>query len=100
MTVTSGVSKNDAKFIDCVDGELHSWISPLNGPWGSPTLLAHSPDSLGAFNAYQKSGQTEEFWILDVEGTRLVLVSFDTPGAPPADIAERDAIFESIRIEP
>lgn len=100
MTVTSGVSKNDAKFTDCVEGELHSWISPLNVLGGSSALLAHSSDSLGAFNAYQKIGQTEEFWVLDVEGTRLVIVSFNTPGAPPDDIAERDAMSESIHIEP
>ena len=45
-------------------------------------------------------GQTEEFWILDVEGTRLVLVKFDSPQSSAEDIAERDAIFDSIRIEP
>lgn len=91
-------SMNDAHFTGCVDGELYSWISPIND--SSPALLAHSPDSRGAFNAYQAPGQTEEFWILDVEGTRLVIVSFDSPQSPPTDIAERNAIFDSIRIEP
>jgi hypothetical protein len=104
LTVTgagdASPSKNIAKFTGCVEGELYSWISPLNDAWGSPTLLGHSPDSHGAFNAYQAPGQTEEFWILDVDGTRIVFVSFDTPGAPAEDIAARDAIFESIRIEP
>ena len=94
----ASAAKNLAKFTGCVEGELYSWISPINDR--SSGLLGHSPDSLGAFNAYQAPGQTEEFWILDVGGTRVVLVKFDTPGAPSADIAERDAIFESIRIEP
>jgi hypothetical protein len=93
------LSKNIAEFTDCVEGELHSWISPINDR--SSGLLAHSSGSpLGAFNAYQVPGQTEEFWILDVEGTRLVFVSFDTPQSPDADVAERNAIFDSIRIEP
>jgi hypothetical protein len=93
------LSKNVARFMDCVEGELHSWISPINDR--SPGLLGHSAGSpLRAFNAYQAPGQTEEFWILDVEGTRVVLVAFDSPASPAADIAERDAIFDSIRFEP
>lgn len=97
-------SKNAAKFTDCVEDELHSWISPINrlevGWPSSAGLTAYGRDSLGAFNGYQVSGQSEEFWILDVEGTRIVVVNFDTPGAPAADVAERDAMFDSIRIEP
>jgi hypothetical protein len=91
-------SKNIAKFMDCDMGEIHSWISPINDR--SSGLLGHSSPTNGEFNAYQTPGQTEEFWILDVEGTRVVLVSFDTPNAPAEDIAERDAIFDTIRIEP
>ena len=34
-------SMNDAHFTGCVDGELYSWISPIND--SSPALLAHSP---------------------------------------------------------
>jgi hypothetical protein len=103
LTVTGGgeatPSRNIAQFTDCVEGELHSWISPINDR--SPGLLGHSTSpERGSFNAYQAPGQTEEFWILDVEGTRVVLVSFDSPLSPAADIAERDAMFDSIRIEP
>ena len=72
-------------FADCLDGALHSWISPLNG---------------GAFSGYDGPGQTEEFWILDVEGTRLVLVKLDSPDTPAQDVAERDAMFDSISIQP
>jgi hypothetical protein len=83
LRVTGGT---EAQFADCVDGELHSWIAPNND--GEP------------FRGYDQPGQTEEFWILDVDGTRLVLVKLDTPGSPAQDIAERDAIFDTIRIEP
>jgi hypothetical protein len=72
-------------FAHCVDGELHSWIAPIND---------------GSFYGYNGPGDTEEFWILDVHGTRLVLVKFDAPQSPAQDIAERDAIFDSISIEP
>lgn len=75
----------DRGFADCLNGELHSWIAPIND---------------GSFSGYDGPGQTEEFWILDVEGTRLVLVRFDSALSPAEDVAERDAIFNSIRIEP
>jgi hypothetical protein len=75
----------DSGLTGCVDGRLHSWIAPVNEV---------------AFSGYDGPGQTEEFWILDVEGTRLVLVKFDSERSSPEDIAERDAIFDSIRIEP
>jgi hypothetical protein len=74
---------HDPSFPDCVDGELHSWIAPINE---------------GPFRGYDGPGQTEGFWILDVGATRLVLVKFDSPQSPAQDIAERDAIFDSIRI--
>ena len=45
-------------------------------------------------------GYREEFWILDVEGTRLMIAAEQSPGSPSEDIAERDAILDSIRIEP
>ena len=84
MRVDSG-AEDYHEFADCVDGELHSWISTNND---------------GSFYGYEEAGHTEEFWILDVEGTRLVLVKGDTPASPAQDLAERDAIFDTIRIEP
>jgi hypothetical protein len=98
------VGNNVNFFTGCVENELYSWISPLNdtaGP-GSRTsgLLGHGSDSRGAFNIYQAVGDTEELWILDVEGTRVVIAAFTPAGSPTADIAERDAMFDSIRVEP
>jgi hypothetical protein len=75
----------DSGIADCLDGELHSWIAPVNDN--------------GPFSGYDGPGQSEEFWILDVEGTRLVLVKFDSPLSAAGEIAERDAIFDSVRIE-
>ena len=80
-------SADGAKFADCVDGKLHSWFAPAND------------NGTTSFSGYDGPGQTEEFWILDVEGTRLVIAKLDDERRP-ADIAERDAIFDSIRIEP
>jgi hypothetical protein len=78
-------AENFHDFTGCADGEVHSWISTNND---------------GSFYGYETPGYTEEFWILDVEGTRLVLVQGTTPGTPAEDITERDAIFDSIQIEP
>ena len=39
----------------------------------------------------------DEFWILDVEGSRLVIVAERSPGMPDKDIAEMRAILDSIR---
>jgi hypothetical protein len=76
----------DLRFIGCVDGDLYSWISP--------------PNDEGAFSGYTGPGYREEFWILDVEGTRLMIVAHRSAGAPREDLPELRAILDSIRIEP
>jgi hypothetical protein len=65
--------------------------------WIAPHLVA-----LGgyAFYGYTAPGHTEELWILDVEGTRLVIAADRSPGSPGKDVAEMRAILDSIRIEP
>jgi hypothetical protein len=80
-----GGNPHDLRFIGCVDGDLYSWISPPND---------------GAFNGYTGPGYREEFWILDVKGTRLMIVAHRSVGAPREDITELRAILDSIRIEP
>jgi len=74
----------DGEFTGCVDGNLHSYDAPNNG---------------GPFYGYTP-GDTEELWILDVEGTRLMIAAGASPGTTAQDLAERDAIFDSINIEP
>jgi hypothetical protein len=76
----------DLRFVGCVDGNLYSWISPPNDGEG--------------FSGYTGPGYREELWILDVEGTRLMIVAHRSAGAPRKDLPELRAILDSIRIEP
>jgi hypothetical protein len=72
-------------FTDCTDGELWSWV-------GQPLSFA--------YHAYSHPGQVEEFWLLDVDGTRLMIASLRSPGSSEGDIAELDSILDSIDIVP
>jgi hypothetical protein len=76
-------------FTGCVDGDLKSWVA-----WFDLT----EPED--AFYGYTGPGYREEFWILDVEGTRLMIAAETSPGSTPEDVAERDSILDSIQIEP
>ena len=80
-----GADPDDLSFVGCGDGNLHSWISPPND---------------GAFYGYGAPRNHEEFWILDVEGTRLMIVALRSAGAPREDVRELRTILDSIRIEP
>ncbi|HVM11266.1 MAG TPA: hypothetical protein VM638_02150 [Actinomycetota bacterium] len=77
-------SGDDLDFTPCIEGNLKSWISPTWGP----------------YHGYTGPGYTEEFWILDVEDTRLMIVAKRSAGSPPQDLAELRAVLASIRIEP
>lgn len=62
----------------------------------------------GEFNSYiwtdgwpryhQGPGQIEQFWIFDVKGTRLVVNATHFPDSSATDLAELDAILESIKV--
>jgi hypothetical protein len=80
---------DDTIFIGCVDGNLKSWVAPFD--------TAEPGD---AFYGYTGPGYREEFWILDVEGTRLMIAAEQSPGSPAEDLAELRAILDSIAIEP
>jgi hypothetical protein len=45
-------------------------------------------------------GEAPSFWILDVEGSRLMIAPELSPCSPSEDMAEQWAILDSIRIEP
>jgi hypothetical protein len=79
----------DLHFDRCVDGQLKSWVGAIDA--------AEEGD---AFYGYTGPGYSEEFWILDVEGTRLVIAAERSRGSPPEDLAELRATLDSIRIEP
>ncbi|MFL6206894.1 MAG: hypothetical protein ACJ739_16250 [Acidimicrobiales bacterium] len=75
----------DRLFSDCQEDSLHSWIAENNG---------------GSFYGYNgEPGRTEDFWILDVDGTRLAIVTTSSPETTAADLAEMQAIVDSIQIE-
>jgi hypothetical protein len=73
----------DLLFTDCVDDDLQSWVARRGG----------------AFYGYTAPGYSEEFWILDAEGSRLMIAAQRSPGSPPEDDAELQAILDSIRVE-
>lgn len=74
----------ESYFDECAGQQLMSWIAP--------------PLSY-AFYGYSEPGQHEEFWIVDVEGSRLVIEANWSPDGPPEDLAELRAILDSIEIE-
>ena len=68
---------DDIDFADCDSGEFHTWE--------------------GRFQ--QAPGQIDRIYILDVGGQRLLIDSHFQPGTPEADLAEQQAIFESIQLD-
>ena len=78
----------DIAFDHCDAGDVRSWIAPMD--------TAEKGD---AFYGYTGPGFTEDFWILDVDGTRLMIASERSAGSPSKDLAEQAALLDSIRIE-
>jgi len=72
-------------FVGCQQSTLMSWIAP--------------PLSF-AFHGYVAPGDTEDFWILDVEGTRVAIAALATATASNELRAEQRAVLDSIEIEP
>jgi hypothetical protein len=67
---------------DCDGGQFRTWIDPMGGQRNS------------------EPGQRDLLWIVDVDGTRLVIDSALGPETTPQDRAERTQMVESVRIEP
>lgn len=80
---------DDRRFTGCEEGKLKSWVA-----------FVDTAEEGDAYYGYSGPGFREEFWILDVEGTRLMIEAGRSPGSPPKDLAELRAILDSIRIEP
>ena len=74
----------EMQFSDCVGDEVISWDAPV---------LSYP------FHGYLPR-MIEEFWILDVHGSRLVIVANRTPDSAPEAIEEMQAVLDSIQIEP
>lgn len=79
---------DNLRFTECVGGQLKSWVAPIDTTPGD------------AFYGYREPGYSEEFWILDVEGTRLMIAAERSVGAPSEDLDELVEILDSIKIEP
>jgi hypothetical protein len=79
----------DVAFDRCDAGDLRSWIAPMD-----------TAEERDAFYGYTGPGYREEFWILDVDGTRLMIAAERSPGSPSEDLDELRTILRSIRIEP
>jgi predicted small lipoprotein YifL len=80
-------SRDDRRFTACLGGQIKSWVAPYDTTQGD------------AYYGYTDSGYTEEFWIIDVEGIRLMIAAERSAGSPQKDLAELSAILDSIRIE-
>jgi len=81
------VSGDDQRFAGCIEGNLSSWVAFVDTEPGD------------AYYGYGL-GDREEFWILDVAGTRLMISAGRSSGPTPADLAELRTVLDSIRIEP
>lgn len=68
----------DISFADCDGGQFRSWEGRY----------------------HQGPGQIDELYILDVGGQREVLIVHHMPGTSAAELAEQQAVFESIDILP
>ena len=80
---------DDGSFIGCPEGKLKSWVAAID-----------TEEPGDAFYGYTCPGYSEEFWILDVEGSRLMIAAGRSPGSPAEDLAEQNDILDSIQIEP
>ena len=73
----------------CADGFSHPWQTKFNET---------AP--------YDVDDQHARLWILDIDGVRLVITLVDSDAAPhptgtdPADLAQQQAVFDSLRIVP
>ena len=80
---------DEGDFVGCAERDLKSWVAAID-----------AGEEGDAFYGYTGPGFTEEFWILDVEGTRLMIETGHSPGSPPQHLEELSTILDSIRIEP
>jgi hypothetical protein len=79
----------EALFTGCELGQLKSWVGFID-----------ADEPRDAFYGYTGPGYREEFWILDIDGVRLMIAAERSPGTPSADLDELERIVASISIEP
>ena len=77
-------SGDTAQYADCVNGNMHSWFQ------------TGAAEPFFGYNA--EPGRYDEYWILDVDGTRLVIAINSSPAMPPEELEEAQAIIDSIQL--
>ena len=77
---------SDGYFKSCSEGKLMSWVAAIDTEPGD------------AYYGYTGPGYVEEFWLLDVDGTRLMIAAERSPQSPSKDIEELRTILDSIEI--
>lgn len=84
LTVPVGLAFDTVNgFIDCDEGEFRSWIS-ADGR---------------SFRLHQGPGQHDQLWVIDVNGTRVIIDATFYEGSSEADVAEIQAILDSVGFE-
>lgn len=86
LRIPGDMVASEGRFEGCI-GSLRSWMARVLGE-GS------------AYFGYTGPGDTEEYWILDAEGTRLVISVLTAAGTSQELIAEKQAVLDSIVIVP
>ena len=69
---------------DCVSGKFALWTESYGGL--GPNFWAQVP------------GQQNRQWIIDVDGTRLVINEWSDPGTTPEQLTDTDQLIASIKI--
>jgi hypothetical protein len=88
LTVPKMQMSHSGTFTGCDEGTLKSWVAAID-----------TEEPGDAFYGYTGPGYVEDFWILDVEGTRVMIAAERSAGSPTRDLQEQRAVLDSIRIE-
>jgi urease beta subunit len=89
MSVPDDMDYDESKtssdgFVDCDDGYFMTWNNPANNN----------------VRAQQGPGQRDDVYIMDVNGTRVVVNAAYWPSLQQADLDEIESIVQSVRIDP
>ena len=77
----------DADFSRCDAREFCSWGDPEQG------------GSTACYRYHQGAGQIDKVWVVDVDGTTVLIDAAWYAGTPPEDVAALEAIVQSIAFE-
>lgn len=81
------------------DGKRVALTVPMDVDVNSPACYRDNYN-LSEDRWYQAPGQTDDMWILDLDGDRQTVVVSNTPGTPTKVNAQLEAMMESLEIEP